>query len=64
MPWLMGEVEQRLDRIVEGRAVLDALLRTVVSQRIEAFSKLDAALKQQAGDTEQTQATTVSPDIV
>ena len=41
MPWLMDQVQTQLKKSQLGRLVLDGLLREVVSQRFDAYSKLD-----------------------
>ncbi|KFP31294.1 Radial spoke head protein 3, partial [Colius striatus] len=38
LPWLMAEVEETLEKKVLGRTVLDSLIRTVVENRLDAFS--------------------------
>ena len=61
MPWLMTEVSTRLDRVVAGRAVLDGILRAVVTQRREAFAKLEAAASSPPGTAQQTTKTPSPP---
>ncbi|XP_009876396.1 PREDICTED: radial spoke head protein 3 homolog, partial [Apaloderma vittatum] len=39
LPWLMTEVEQTLEKKVLGRTMLDSLIRTVVENRLDAFSR-------------------------
>ncbi|NXI34624.1 RSPH3 protein, partial [Galbula dea] len=39
LPWLMTEVEEALERKVLGRTMLDSVIRTVVENRLEAFSR-------------------------
>ncbi|CAH1799938.1 unnamed protein product [Owenia fusiformis] len=47
MPWLMDRVEEQLEKNVNGRTVLDGILRAVVQSRHEAFKKLEDAIRQQ-----------------
>ncbi len=37
MPWLMDQVEEQLNRVVVGRAVLDALIREIVKAREDSY---------------------------
>ncbi|NWV61401.1 RSPH3 protein, partial [Malurus elegans] len=39
LPWLMSEVEETLQRKILGRTMLDSLIRTVVEQRLDEFSR-------------------------
>ncbi|XP_064563021.1 radial spoke head protein 3 homolog [Zonotrichia leucophrys gambelii] len=39
LPWLMSEVEEELQKKVLGRIMLDSLIRTVVEQRLDEFSR-------------------------
>ncbi|KAK3098471.1 hypothetical protein FSP39_019766 [Pinctada imbricata] len=54
MPWLMDQVQEQLKKSQLGRLVLDGLLREVVSQRMEAYSKFDVQ--------PQSRSTSTKPD--
>ncbi|NWX30616.1 RSPH3 protein, partial [Notiomystis cincta] len=39
LPWLISEVEETLQKKILGRTMLDSLIRTVVENRLEEFSR-------------------------
>lgn len=41
LPWLMERVDEQLTKSVQGRTVLDGIIREVVKQRREAYEKLE-----------------------
>lgn len=51
MPWIMEEVEKKIDMSVLGRTVLDAIIRDVVMQRSAAYFKLEESQQEPEEET-------------
>ena len=60
MPWLMDQVEDQLNRVVVGRAMLDQLIREVVKAREDAYAPAQPAAATPAA-AEPTAATPAAP---
>ena len=52
----MERVEEQLTKAVEGRTVLDGIIREVVKQRREAYEKLEQSQQTPAPPAEEEQA--------
>ncbi|NXX79658.1 RSPH3 protein, partial [Urocolius indicus] len=52
LPWLMTEVEETLEKKILGRTVLDSLIRTVVENRLDAFSHVPESDQTEPGPTD------------
>lgn len=64
MPWLMGEVSTELDRTVQARSMLDALIRSAIQNRDTEFTKLyEARIQEEAAASSEAldQPTSMSP---
>ncbi|NWV13814.1 RSPH3 protein, partial [Ptilonorhynchus violaceus] len=61
-PWLMSEVEETLQRKVLGRTMLDSLIRTVVEQRLDAFSHPPVSAQTEA-PAEEPRTTDAAPQV-